>query len=85
MELQIKEYYDNMKKIYNIDPIFIINFNTIIFKASCEYNNMIFHASLNRRELIHIDSDHLYFDVAILLLHKLNYKINKYIVLKPIT
>ena len=85
MDLEIKKYYYNTKKIYAINPIFNINFNKIIFNANCEYENKIFYATLNKNELRHIDSDYLYFDVAILLMQKLNHQIHQYNLLKTIT
>lgn len=85
MDLEIKKYYYNTKKVYMIDPTFHINFNKIIFNANCEYQNKKFYATLNKNELRHIDSDYLYFDVAILLMHKLNNQIQQYNLLKTIT
>ena len=72
-----QEYYAR-KNIYSIEPKFIINFHNNDFKGFCIYDNTEFGIMLNRKDLKHIDTDHLYFDVAIQLIDRLNKEITKY-------
>ena len=78
MEYTMKNYFDFKKSIHKIEPSFTINFNKLIFRAYAKYDDRDFIVMLSNKELIHIDSDHLVFDVAFLLLNKLNDTINKY-------
>ena len=74
--LSIKDHFYNLKKIHNILPTYYIDFENNIYAASCIYNDVLLESSLKRHEIRHIDSDYLYFDVAILLTEKLNRLIN---------
>ena len=78
MDNNIMEYYCYLKSIYSIDPEFIVNFQNNDFKASCTYDNTEFNVMLSEKDVRHIDSDHLYFDCAILLLQRINEEITKY-------
>ena len=74
--LSIKDHFYNLKKIHNILPTYYIDFENNIYTASCIYNEVLLECGLKRHEIRHIDSDYLYFDVAILLTEKLNRLIN---------
>ena len=74
----IFEQYYSIKNIYSIEPKFIINFYNNDFKAFCIYDNTQFGIMLNKKDLKHIDTDYLYFDVAVQLLDRLNKEITKY-------
>ena len=72
-----QEYYSKAN-IYSIDPKFIINFNNDSFQGFCEYDNKHFGVMLNKKDIKYVDIDYLYFDVAVLLINRLNKEITKY-------
>ena len=74
----IFEQYYSIKNIYSIEPKFIIDFYKEDFKAFCIYDNTQFGIMLNRSDLKYMDTDYLYFDVAIQLIDRLNKEITKY-------
>ncbi len=74
----IFQEYKLRKNIYSIEPKFIINFQNDDFKAFCIYDNTQFGVMLNRSDLKYMDTDYLYFDVAIQLVDRLNKEITKY-------
>lgn len=76
MNLTIKDYFYKQKKVYNILPDYYIDFTCDIYRAKCEYKGHIFESYLKPHEIKHIDTDYLYFEVAILLTQKLNNYIN---------
>ena len=81
MDLDIKQHFYNLKKLYNILPTYYIDFENNIYTASVIYNDILIECGLKRHEIRHIDSDYLYFDVAILLTNKVNTEIEKIIAL----
>ena len=83
--LPIKEHFYNLKKLHNILPTYYIDFDSNIFTATCIYNDVLLETFLKLSEIKHIDTDYLYFDVALLLTKKLNNQIDKMIILPSIT
>ena len=80
--LPIKEHFYNLKKLYNILPTYYIDFDSNIFTATCIYNDVLLETFLKPSEIKHIDTDYLYFDIAILLTAKLNRRIDNLNALK---
>jgi hypothetical protein len=74
----IFEQYYEIKNIYSIEPKFTIDFHKDSFQAFCIYDNTQFGVMLNRSDLKYMDTDYLYFDVAIQLIDRLNKEITKY-------
>ena len=75
----INNYLDFKKEIFNINPIFKINFDENFYQATADYDDTEFCVRLLQKDLKHIDIDCCYFDVQILLLDKLNNEIDQYI------
>jgi hypothetical protein len=74
--LSIKDHFYNLKKVHNILPTYFLDFEDNIYTASCIYNNVLLECRLKPSEIKHIDTDYLYFDIAILLTEKLNKRID---------
>ena len=73
MELNdIKQHFYDLKKINNLLPTYYIDFENNIYTASVMYNDSLVQCRLRPHEIKHIDTDYLYFDIAILLTQKLN-------------
>ena len=73
MELNdIKQHFYDLKKIHNLLPTYYIDFENNIYTASVMYNDSLVECRLRPHEIKHIDTDYLYFDIAILLTKKLN-------------
>ena len=73
MELNdIKQHFYDLKKIHNLLPTYYIDFENNIYTASVMYNDSLVQCRLRPHEIKHIDTDYLYFDIAILLTKKLN-------------
>ena len=70
--LTIKEHFYNLKKVHDILPTYYIDFENNIYTASVMYNDSLVECRLRPHEIKHIDTDYLYFDIAILLTQKLN-------------
>ena len=70
--LTIKEHFYNLKKVHDLLPTYYIDFENNIYTASVMYNDSLVEYRLRPHEIKHIDTDYLYFDIAILLTEKLN-------------
>ena len=70
--LTIKEHFYNLKKVHDLLPTYYIDFENNIYTASVMYNDSLVECRLRLHEIKHIDTDYLYFDIAILLTQKLN-------------
>ena len=70
--LTIKEHFYNLKKVHDLLPTYYIDFENNIYTASVMYNDSLVECRLRPHEIKHIDTDYLYFDIAILLTKKLN-------------
>ena len=78
MELNdIKQHFYNLKQIHNLLPTYYIDFENNIYTASVMHNDTLVECRLRPHEIKHIDTDYLYFDIAILLTEKLNKLIGK--------
>ena len=74
----IYQHYYSKANIYSIDPKFIIDFSINNFQGFCIYDNTQFGVMLNKNDIKYVDIDYLYFEVAILLINRLNKEITKY-------